>query len=64
MKQIEIAERERYKQGVGSLDQLLEQKRALAQSKIDAISVKTDAYWTAYQLLIAANKFDLDELGL
>lgn len=64
MRQIEVAERERYNLGVGSLDQLLEQKRALAQSKIDAIGVKTDAYWTAYQLLIAANKFDLDELGL
>ncbi len=64
MKQIEIAERARYKQGVGSLDQLLEQKRALAQSRIDAISVKTEAYWTAYQLLIASNKFDLDELNL
>lgn len=64
MRQIETAERERYNQGVGSLDQLLEQKRALAQSKIDEIGVKTDAYWTAYQLLIAANKFDLNKLGL
>lgn len=64
MKQIETAERERYNQGVGSLDQLLEQKRSLAQSKIDAIGVKTDAYWTAYQLLIATNKFDLDKLDL
>ena len=64
MRQIETAERERYNQGVGSLDQLLEQKRALAQSKIDEIGVKTDGYWTAYQLLIAANKFDLNKLGL
>lgn len=63
MRQIETSERERYNQGVGSLDQLLEQKRAHAQSKIDAIGVKTDAYWTGYQLLIAANKFDMDKLG-
>lgn len=63
MRQIETAERERYNQGIGSLDQLLEQKRAHAQSKIDAIGVKTDAYWSAYQLLIAANRFDMDKLG-
>lgn len=64
VRQIANSERQRYEKGVGSLDQLLEQNRTLAQARIDAIGVKTNAYWSGYQLLVAVGGFDGRQWGL
>lgn len=56
LKQVVSSEQALFEKGIGSIDQLLEQKRAVAQSQIETIKAKTDVYLAAFQLLAVANK--------
>lgn len=64
LRQVVNSENKRYEKGVGSLDQLLQQRQTLAQAQIDADSANTNSYLTAYQLLIATGDFDSKKLGV